>query len=469
MSEKQSNSRASVSRRKFLSNVAIGATGALGAGSLLTSCSGDGKQVNAYTPLRPAHEVYIPELPDKAVDGKPLRAALIGCGGRGTGAAVNFLNAANDVSIVACADLFKDRVDRCRERLLKSNNPIADDMCFLGFDSYKKVCDLDVDVVLIVSPELFHSEHFKYAVERGKHIFVEKPAAIDAAGYRTFMTAVRQAQAQDQCVVTGTQRHHHRGYVESYKLVQEGYIGQITSGVVYWNQAYLDYGSRQPGWTDMEYMLRCYLYWNWLGGDHVIHQLVHNVDVFTWFSHLKPVRAIGMGSRLRRTAGDIYDNFSIDIEFENNVHVHAMARQMDDCDNRVAEIIQGTKGQWNSLNNQFTITDLAGNVVWQYDRAADRERFQQHDPYTLEHVDLINHIRKGTVTNHAELMAISSMACIMARESAYSGKAFTWDEMVNSDQNFTPEEWHLGNLDMSKFTIPIPGSPPKPQVSSYST
>ena len=454
--------RSTVSRRAFLSNAAIiGASGTMGAGGLLTACSG-GSNENKYTPLRPASEVYIPDLPDKAYDGKPIRAGLIGCGGRGTGAAINFLDAANGVSIVACADIFKDRMDRCRATLAeKKNNVIDDDMCFLGFDAYKKICDLDVDVVLIVSPELFHSEHLKYAIEKGKNVFCEKPACIDAQGYRTFLLAVKQAQTKGLCIVTGGQRHYHRAYVESYKLVQEGYIGRIVSGAVYWNQAHMEYGQRLPGWTDMEYMLKCYLYFNWLGGDHVIHQMVHNLDVFTWFSHLKPVRVIGMGARQRRIDGDIYDTFGVDFEFENNVHVLGMCRQIDNCDNRVAEVIQGTKGQWNSLNGKFTITDLDGNVVWQYDDAAAREQFEQHDPYTLEHVDLINHIRKGTVVNYAEVMATSSLACIMARESAYTGKAYTWDEMVQADMNFMPAELTLGNVDMSKFTIPVPGTATK--------
>jgi predicted dehydrogenase len=454
-----SNKQSQVSRRAFLSNAAIiGASGTLGAGSLLTACSGSNE--NKFTPLRPASELYIPDLPDKAYDGKPIRAALIGCGGRGTGASVNFLDAADGVSIVACADIFKDRMDRCRARLKEKNNEIADDMCFLGFDAYKKVCDLDVDMVLIVSPEIFHSEHIRYAVEKGKHVCCEKPAAIDVAGYRKFLLAVKQAQTKGLCIITGTQRHHQRGYVESYKKVQEGYIGRIVSGCVYWNQSHMEYGQRQPGWTDMEYMLRCYLYWNWLGGDHVIHQMVHNLDVFTWFSHLKPVRTIGMGARLRRIDGDIYDTFGVDFEFENNVHVLGMARQINNCDDRVAEVIQGTKGQWSSLNGNFIITDLDGNVVWQYDEEAAKAQFKQHDPYTLEHVALINHIRSGKVVNIAETTATSSMACIMARESAYTGKAYTWDEMVQTDLNFTPDEWHLGNVDMSKFKIPLPGTAP---------
>jgi len=449
------------SRRAFLSNAAIiGASGTLGAGTLLTACSGNNR--DKITPLRPAGEYYIPELPDKAIDGKPLKAALIGCGSRGTGAAMNFLNAGDGLSIVACADIFRDRMNHCRQMLKeKFNNEIAEDKCFLGFDAYKKACEADVDVVIIATPSLFHPEQAKYAIEQGKHVFCEKAAAIDAVGYRTFMTAVRQAQTNGLCFVTGTQRHHHRGYVESYRKVQEGYIGRITSANVYWNQASMNFARRQPHWTDMEYMFRDFFSWKWLCGDHVVDQMIHNLDVFTWFSHLKPVRVIGMGSRLRRITGDIYDNFSADFEFEGGVHVHGMARQIDNCDNRVAEIIQGTKGSWSCMNRtEFTIRDLDGNLVWQYDEEETKKQFKQHDPFVLEHINLVNHIRKDKVINLAETTAISSMACIMARESAYTGKAYTWDEMTQSDLNFMPAELHLGNTDMSKYVIPVAGTSP---------
>jgi len=334
-------------------------------------------------------------------------------------------------------------------------------MCFLGFDAYKKACEADVDVAIIASPSLFHPEHVKFAVEQGKHVFCEKPAAIDPVGYRTFMVGVKQAQARGLSIVTGTQRHHQRGYVESYKKIQEGYIGRITSANVYWNGRSGSFTRRRAEWSDMEYMYRDMFSWNWLCGDHAIDTLVHNVDIFTWFSHLKPVRVIGMGSRLRRNTGDIYDNFSIDFEYEGGVHVHGMARQIDGCDNRIGEIIQGTKGSWNSLNRKFTILDLDGNLVWQYDDESAKEQFKQHDPYVLEHIDLVNHIRSGKVINHAETTAISSMACIMARESSYTGKAFTWDEMTQSDLNLMPAELTLGNVDMSKYAIPLPGTAPK--------
>jgi len=455
--------KSTVSRRAFLSSAAIaGTSGALGAGALLTACSGGGNE-NKITPLRPAGSYYVPELPDKAIDGKPIKAALIGCGSRGTGAAENFLSAGDGLSIVSCADVFEDRMNRCRRRLggERRNNAIPDDAAFLGFDAYKKAIDMPgVDVVLIATPTIFHPEHVKYAIDKGKHVFCEKPAAIDAAGYRTYMMAVKQAQANGLCIVTGTQRHHHRAYVESYKRVQEGYIGRITGGTLWWNQGHFGFRRRVPGETDMEYMLRDFFSWNWLCGDHVIDQGVHNVDVFCWFSHLKPVKAIAMGSQLRRITGDIFDNFSVDFEFEGGIHVHAMMRQIDNCDNRVAEFIQGTKGSWSSMEG-FVIRDLDGNVVWQFDDEAAKEQFTQHDAYVLEHIDLVNHIRSGKVVNQAETTAISSMACIMARESAYTGKMYTWEEMTNSDLNLRPAELHLGNVDMSKYIAPKQGTSPK--------
>ena len=450
-----------LSRRDFLSSAAmIGASGTLGTGSLFTSCA-SGNNENKLTPLRPASEVYIPELPDKAVDGKPVKAGLIGCGARGTGASVNFLNAADGVSVVACADLFQDRMDNCRRILKeKKNHEIADDRCFLGFDAYKKVCEApDIDVVLIATPTLFHPDQLSYAIECGKHVFCEKPAAIDAAGYRKYMMAVKQAQKKNLCIVTGTHLHHHRGYVEAYKLIQEGHIGRIVSAVVNWTQGHLDFKRRQPGWTDMEYMLRDFFSWNQFSGDCVVDQLVHEVDIFTWFSHLKPVQAFGTGACLRRATGNIYDVFSIDLEYEGGIHVHAIERQIDNCANRTGEVIVGTKGVLDNMNSKFIIRDHDGNVMWKYDEEAAKAKFKQHDPYVLEHVNLVSHIRKGEVINFAETTATSSMACIMARESAYSGKVCTWDEMTKSDMNFMPAELTMGNVDMKQFeAIPLPGT-----------
>jgi len=449
-----------VSRRAFLSNAAIiGASGTLGAGSLLNSCAGGGNE-NKFIPLRPASEIYIPDLPDKAIDGKPIKAALIGCGSRGTGAAINFLNAGDDLSIVACADVFGFRMERCRQLLKEMKNiEIPDDKCFLGFDSYKKLCELpDIDLVLIASPSGFHPEHLKYAIDHGKHVFCEKAACVDAVGYRTFMMGVRQAQTKGLCIVMGTHRHHQRGYVESYRRIQEGYIGRIISANVYHNQQAMTVPRRTPEMTDMEYMFRNIFHWKWLTGDHIIDQLVHYMDVFTWFSHLKPVNVLAFGSRLRTTGGDIYDNFSVDFVYEGGVHVHGMTRQIDSCHDQYGEIIHGAKGTWSSMGGEFTISDYDGNLIWKFDAEAAKQQFKQNDPYTLEHVNLVNHLRSGKVINRGEITATASLACVMARESAYTGKMYTWDEMAQSDLNVMPSQLTTGNMDMSQFTIPLPGT-----------
>ena len=451
------------SRRTFLSSAAAtGAIGAIGAGSLLTSCSGGGSNENRFTPLRPMSEVYIPELPDKAIDGRPLRAALLGCGGRGTGAAFNFLDAGDNLSIIACADGFQDRMDRCRNSLKeRRNHEIPDENCYVGIDSYKKAIDTPgVDVVLVCSPGLFHPDHLQYAIDKGKHVFCEKPAAVDATGYRKYMVAVRQAQANNLCLVTGTHLRHHRGYVEAYKKIQEGYIGRIVSGNVYWCQGHAHYLRQRAEWTDIEYMLRSQFCWIWTSGCILVDQLIHNVDVFSWYSHLKPMWAIGTGSCQRRMNGDIYDVYSVDIVYEGGVHLHGIERQLDGCENITGEYIQGTKGTLDNLNENFTILDHNGDVIWKYDKEAAREQFKEHNPYLLEHVNFVNHIRQGKVINMGEGTATSTMACIMGREAAFTGKIATWEQMVMSDQNFMPDDLTFRNVDMSKYTVPIQGIAP---------
>lgn len=449
-----------LTRRTFIKTSAVaGAVGVIGTGSagFLTSCSSDKKGKSANTPLREPGTYYIPELPDTATDGKELKAGVIGCGGRGSGAAMNFLNAANGVTIVALADVFQDRVDELAGKLKSEKNiDIPAEKRFVGLDAYKQVIDSDVDVVLVATPPFFRPEHFKYAVEKGKHSFLEKPLFVDSVGYRTLVAAAKQAQAKNLCVVTGTQRHHQRSYVESFKQIMNGAIGEITGGVVYWNQSMLWYRDRQPGWSDFEFMVRDWVNWKWLSGDHIVEQHVHNIDVFTWFSGLKPVSAVAFGSRQRRVTGDQYDNFSVDFTMENGIHMHSMCRQIDGCANNVSEFIQGTKGSWSS-NGGHVIKDLAGNVVWQYDGEAEKTNFKQTDPYTLEHVDLINHIRAGKTIEQASETAIANMAAVMGRESAYSGAETKWDEMTAAALDYTPKDLNMGKMDMTGFTVPVPG------------
>ena len=402
----------SISRRSFLKSTAMaGALGAIGTGSasVLTSCAGGGAEGSAANkPLKEPGTYYIPELPDLATDGKELKAGVIGCGGRGSGAAFNFLNAANGVTIVALGDTFQERVDSLADKLKSEKNiDIPADKRFVGLDAYQKVIDSGVDVVIIATPPVFRPLHFQYATEKGKHSFLEKPICVDPVGYRTIMATAKQAQAKNLCVLTGTQRHHQRNYVESYKKIMEGAIGEITGGVVYWNGGKLWHRDRQPGWNDCEAMIKDWVNWKWLSGDHIVEQHVHNIDVFTWFSGLKPVSAVGFGSRQRRVTGDQYDNFSIEF--------------------------------------------------------AEKAAHSQTDPYTLEHVNWINCIRGGKPLEQASETAIANMAAIMGRESAYTGLETTWDAMTASPMDYTPKDLNLGKMDMSGFTVAIPGKAYEPK------
>ncbi len=451
-----------VTRRNFLKTSAVaGAVGVIGTGSagILSSCSGGAnKGSGANVPLKEPGSYYIPELPDFASDGQELKAGVVGCGGRGSGAALDFLNAANGVTIVALGDVFQDRVDSLANKLKEEKGiDIPSDKRFVGLDSYKQVIDSDIDVLIDCTPPFFRPEHFKYAVEKNKHCFLEKPICVDAVGYRTIMAAARQAQAKNLRVVTGTQRHHKRDYVESYQKIMEGAIGEITGGVVYWNQSMLWYKERKREWSDFECMVRDWVNWKWLSGDHIVEQHVHNIDVFTWFSGLRPVSAVGFGSRQRRVTGDQYDNFSIDFTMENGVHLHSMCRQIDGCTNNVSEFVQGTKGYWTSKGG-CRIVDKQGNEIWKFDYDAEKANFQQTNPYTLEHVNLINCIRGNQPIEQASETALSNMAAIMGRESAYTGQEVTWDAMTASTLDYTPADLNIGKMDMSGFTVPVPGS-----------
>lgn len=439
-----------INRRQFLSyTAALGAAGVI-VPSVLTSCS-NGKKL---TPLRPEGSYYIPELPDKAIDGRRLKLGVIGCGGRATGAVDNLFEAADGITVQAIGDVFQDRVDDMKAGIKeKHNQTVPEEKVFVGFDAYRKVIDSGVDIVIIATPPAFRPEHFRYATEKGVHSFLEKPIAVDAKGYRTIIATAKQAEAKGLCVVTGTQRHHQRPYVEAFDLIQKGYIGEITGGNVYWNQGMLWYREREAGWSDMEWMIRDWVNWEWLSGDHIVEQHVHNIDVFLWMSGLKPIKATSFGGRHRRRTGNQYDMFSTDFEFENGIHLHSMCRQIDGCSSNVSEFIQGTKGSWNSEDHE--IKDLQGNVIWKYE---ENPAFAQHNPYVLEHVDWVNHIRKGEAHVEAEETGNSSLAAVMARESAYSGQTVTWDEMAASPLDLVPENLELGKMDMSKYVIPVPGT-----------
>ncbi|MDR2057621.1 MAG: Gfo/Idh/MocA family oxidoreductase [Dysgonamonadaceae bacterium] len=449
-----------ISRRTFLKNSALaGALGTVGASSpaLLSACSGNSK--SKVKPLKEPGTYYIPDLMDIAQDGRELKAGIIGCGGRGSGAAFDFLNAGNGLTITALGDTFKERADALADQLKNDKGiDVPEERRFVGLEAYKQVIDSGIDVVIIATPPFFRPMQFKYAVEKGKHSFLEKPICVDPIGYRSIMATAKQAAAKNLCIVTGTQRHHQRNYVESYKKIMEGLIGEITGGSVYWNQSMLWYRTREKKWTEAEWMIKDWVNWKWLSGDHIVEQHVHNIDVFTWFSGLKPASAVGFGSRQRRITGDQYDNFSVDFLMENGIHLHSMCRQINGCASNVSEFIQGTRGSWSTANGETVIKDLAGQIVWKYDSEAEKINFKQTNPYVLEHVNWINHIRSNRPIDQASELAISNMAGIMGRESAYTGAETTWEQMTASALDYTPADLNWGKMNMSTFTVPIPGT-----------
>ena len=438
------------SRRRFLENGAIGAIGVIGASQLIQSC----------TTGESTADVLVPNILDTAPDGQPIRAGVVGCGGRGSGAAINFLDAGPNLSIVAIADVFQDRIDSIRGKLKKEKDvEIPDANCFTGFDAYKRLLEVDLDLVILATPPYFRPEHFQACVEARKHVFMEKPVAVDPVGARAVMAASKQAEAAGLCVVTGNQRRHSWNYQNVVARTNAGMIGEITSTNVYWNQNKLWHKEKQPTWTEMEFMLRDWVNWTWLSGDHIVEQHVHNIDVSNWFVGRHPLEAVGMGSRLRRPTGDCYDNFSVDFIYDKSVHMNSMCRQINDCATSVSEYIRGTKGYTNCGD---TIWDAAGTELYKWeDPVNDAGESTKTSDYVQEHIDLVNAIRTGNQIVEAEETAISVLTAIMGRESAYTGKKVTWEEMMGSDLQIGPKgELALGPVDM-KAVIPVAGSAPE--------
>jgi myo-inositol 2-dehydrogenase/D-chiro-inositol 1-dehydrogenase len=437
-----------ISRRNFLgTTAAVGIAGAT-MPALITSCS----------PAKGKKKVVAKVFLDQAPDGAVLKAGVIGCGGRGTGAATDFLSAGPNLQITAVGDVLEDRIVSFREELKKSKGvEIADENCFVGFDAFQKVIDSGVDLVICATPPYFRPEHFAAAVEARKHVFMEKPVCVDPVGARSVIATARKAQGLELCVVTGTQRRHQRDYVATYEKTQEGMIGDIVSANCYWNGGKLWHRDPNRSWSEMEYMIRDWVNWCWLSGDHIVEQHVHNLDVIHWFTGKYPVKALGFGSRIRRVTGDQYDNFSIDYVFDNDMHVHSMCRQINGCANDVSERIQGSNGHTNCVN---TIWDPAGAEIWKYEYPLDDKGQSTGNlkisPYVQEHIDLVTAIRTGKPINEAENTAMSTLVAIMGRVSAYTGKLVTMDEMMNSDLKLGPKVFAFGPVDVLK-EVPLPG------------
>ncbi len=437
-----------LSRRNFLEKTAlIGAAGVIGMNAL-SSCSKQTKTV----------DYEFPPLLDKAPDGVKLRAGLVGCGNRGTGAALNFLAAGNDLELVALADVFEDKVWDCRNKLSKQRVEVPEANCFWGFDGYKSLLEVDLDIVILATPPHFRPSHFDACVQANKHVFMEKPVCVDPVGARQVMATAKKAENLGLSVVTGTQRRHQRDYLETYKQVASGAIGEIVSAKAWWLQSHVWFRTREEGWSDMEYMLRNWNNFCWLCGDHILDTHVHNIDIVNWFVGKHPEEAIGFGGRARRLTGDQYDFFSIDFEFGNGVFSHSMSRQVDGCANTLGERVVGTEGYTNCKN---TIYNPDGSVKWEYEYPKNKDGRSTGvvavSPYIQEHIDLVTAIRTNKPVVEAERTAISTLTAIMARTAAYTGQKVTWDDMMNSTMKLGPENYEMGPVEM-EFPLPVPGT-----------
>jgi predicted dehydrogenase len=385
-----------------------------------------------------------------------LKVGVVGCGGRGSGAAENICNAAgttHSIKLYALADAFEDHLKHCRDRLkvhsaCKDKFDVADDRCFVGLDAYQKVIDC-CDLVILATPPGFRPQHIEAVIKAGKHLFSEKPVAVDGTGIRKVLAAYEEAKKKGLSVVTGTQRRHQVGYVDSLKRIHDGAIGDIVGGQVYWNQGDIWAHKRKPGWSDTEYQIRNWYHFLWLCGDHIVEQHVHNLDVACWALGDHPKEAVGMGGRQvisEPERGQSYDHFAVDYEFPNGVHIMSMCRQIAGCEGNVSEAIVGTKGHWHTRGGYHFSDPKQGRI-------RDPRGF---DAYVQEHVDLLQSIASQKAVNELKQVAESTLTAIMGRMSAYTGKLVTWEKALNSKLDTFPQDLAMGNS-MKEPPVPKPG------------
>ncbi|MDR3260805.1 MAG: Gfo/Idh/MocA family oxidoreductase [Tannerella sp.] len=444
------------SRRSFFKNSALGMIGAGSVPAFLNGCSTGAGSGSEESKLK---DVVVPEILKSAPDGKLLKAGLVGCGGRGTGAACDFLNAGTGLQITAIGDVFKDKLDACRATLKDKGQEIADENCFLGFDAYQKVIDSGIDVVLLCTPPIFRPLHFEYALGKNKHCFIEKPCAVDPVGAKQMLMLGKRAVQQGLSVISGTIRRSQKDCIETYRRVAGGAIGDIVSAHVSRMGGALWYIQRRPGWSDMEYMLRNWVNFCWTSGDHIVEQFIHEIDQMSWFlGDKRPVRAEATGGRQRRVTGDMYDHFSVEYLYEDGHRAHCTSRQIGGCDTQTVIMVYGTKGYTNCND---TIFHPDGTVAWKYPRPKPEDADQSMavpDPYVQELIRLVTAIRTNRPVNDVEQHVQSTLMAIMGRESAYTGKFVTWDQIMASAAKLGPDTFQFGPVPGITEVIPVAGT-----------
>ena len=392
-----------------------------------------------------------------------IKVGLVGCGGRGTGATIQALNTSGgEVKVVALADAFADRV-QLAYRTIKGRHEekvdVPKERQFVGFDAYKELLKTDCDVVILATPPGFRPLHFEAAVAAGKHVFAEKPVAVDAAGVRKFLAAAEEAKKKNLAVGVGLQRRHEPKYKETIKALQDGEIGDIVLARAYWNGQTPWVKLRQEGQSELEYQMRNWYYFTWLCGDHIVEQHIHNLDVINWLKNGYPVSAQGQGGcevRKGKEYGEIFDHHFVEFTYGDGTVMMSQCRHIPGCWNAVAEHGHGTKGYADISGSK--IYDAAGKMKWNF---ADRGG----DGHQQEHHDLFADLRAGRVPNEAEWGAKSTMTAILGRMATYSGKVIKWDDAINSEIVISPVEKIMSfdgeppvkpNADGS-YNLPVPG------------
>jgi len=381
----------------------------------------------------------VPVLGHAGVD-DTIKVALIGCGGRGTGAAFDALASGKNLKIVALADAFRDRLDDAYSKLAQRHADklaVTEDQKFVGFDAYQKAIAL-ADVVILTTPPGFRPIHFEEAVRQGKHVFMEKPVAVDAPGVRKVLAAAEEAKRKKLNVVVGLQRRYQAVYRETIKRIQDGAVGDIVAGQVYWNSGGVWVHPRQAGQTEMEYQMRNWYYFNWLCGDHIVEQHVHQLDVANWVKGGYPVSVQGTGSRAWRVGkdyGEIYDNHAVELTYADGSVIYSQCRHFEGTSNRVDETFQGTKGRvYLSAGNDGFLWDYSGKELYNHPKRGNA------NPYQHEHVELFDAIAKGEYRfQDAEYGAYSTLTGIIGRMATYSGQVIKWEDALHSNISLMPE------------------------------
>lgn len=379
-----------------------------------------------------------------------LKIGLVGCGGRGSGAAANALEADPNVKLVAMGDLFEDRLlsslNNLQNSPYKDRVDVSKERLFSGWDAYKKVLDTDIDIVLLASPPNFRPDHIKAAVAAGKHVFAEKPVAVDAPGVHSVMATCVEAAKKNLTVVSGLCWRYDHGMRATFQQVHEGGVGDIVAIQATYNTSTLKQFPRQQSWSDMEWQLRNWQHFTWLSGDFNVEQHIHSLDKVAWaMKDQTPIRATGTGGRQARTgpeSGHVYDHFNVVYEYEGGVKAFCNCRQMDGCSNDVSDHIFGTKGNCDVFRHR-----IKGDKDWKFSGS-------KGNMYVTEHMELIGAVRAGKPINNGDYMCKSTMMAILGRMSAYTGQTLTWDQAFNSKENLSPPTYEFGPLPMPSIAIP---------------